>query len=110
LAIVTEFILVFWCGLRYQPTMAKESLDNLASALADTVPEGIRSVREDLQKNFKSVLQSGISRLDLVTREEFEVQEAVLARTREKLQALELRLRELESAKPARKKARKKKT
>ena len=67
-------------------------------------------MREDLQKNFRSVLQSGIGRLDLVTREEFEVQEAVLARTREKLQALELRLQELEAVKPAGKKARKKKS
>ncbi len=104
LAMGTDSILVFSRGLRYQPTMANESLDKLARALADSVPEGIRSVRDDLQKNFKSVLQSGIGKLDLVTREEFEVQEAVLARTREKLQALELRLRELETAKPARKK------
>jgi BMFP domain-containing protein YqiC len=89
--------------------MANESIDKLAQALADAVPEGIRSVREDLQKNFKSVLQSGIGKLDLVTREEFEVQEAVLARTRQKLEALELRLRALEANKPVAKKAGKKK-
>jgi len=88
--------------------MANESLDKLASTLAESVPEGLRSVREDLEKNFKSALQSGIGKLDLVTREEFEVQEAVLARTRKKLEALESRLRELESPKPARKKAKKK--
>jgi BMFP domain-containing protein YqiC len=103
-------LLVFCFGLRYQLTMANESLDKLARALADSVPEGIRSVREDLHKNFKSVLQSGIGRLDLVTREEFEVQEAVLARTREKLQVLESRLKELETRKPARKKAARKKS
>ena len=89
--------------------MTNESLDKLARTLADSVPEGIRSVRDDLQKNFRSVLQSGIGKLDLVTREEFEVQEAVLARTREKLQALELRLKKLETEKPARKKSGKKK-
>ena len=88
--------------------MANESLDKLASTLAESVPEGLRSVREDLEKNFKSALQSGIGKLDLVTREEFEVQEAVLARTRKKLEELESRLRELESPKPARKKAKKK--
>jgi hypothetical protein len=87
--------------------MANESLDKLAKTLADAVPEGLRSVRDDLEKNFKSVLQAGIGKLDLVTREEFEVQEAVLARTREKLQMLEARLKELEAPKAA---PRKKKT
>jgi len=53
-------------------------------------------VRDDLEQNFRSLLQSSLSRLDLVTREEFEVQQAVLARTREKLEALELRLKSLE--------------
>ena len=88
--------------------MANESLDKLARTLAESVPEGLRSVREDLEKNFKSALQSGIGKLDLVTREEFEVQEAVLARTRKKLEALESRLQDLESPKPAKKKAKKK--
>jgi len=56
-------------------------------------------VREDLEQSFRSVLQSSLSRLDLVTREEFDVQQAVLARTREKLEALELRLESLEEKK-----------
>ena len=46
---------------------------------------GLRTVREDLEQNFRSILRGGLQKLDLVTREEFEVQEAVLARTREKL-------------------------
>lgn len=94
--------------------MTNESLDKLAKTLAESVPEGLRSVREDLEKNFKSVLQSGIAKLDLVTREEFAVQEAVLARTRQKLEALETRLQDIESVgrsrKSANKKASKKKT
>jgi BMFP domain-containing protein YqiC len=89
--------------------MANESLDKLAKTLAETVPEGLRSVREDLEKNFRSVLQAGLGRLDLVTREEFEVQEAVLARARGKLDSLEARLADLESA-PASKKPGAKKT
>ena len=76
--------------------MTKDSIDNLASKLAESVPEGLRSMREDLETNFRGVLRSGISKLDLVTREEFEVQEAVLARAREKLEALENKLEELE--------------
>ena len=92
--------------------MAKESIEQLARALAETLPEGIRAVSDDLEKNFRSVLDSGISKLDLVTREEFEVQRAVLARTREKLAALDARLAELEAPAPpekARKKTAKKK-
>jgi len=77
--------------------MSKESIEELAKKLADAVPEGLRSMREDLEQNFRSVLQSGLSKLDLVTREEFEVQEAVLAKTREKLEALEARLEEMEN-------------
>ena len=53
-------------------------------------------MRKDLEENFRSVLSAGLGKLDLVTREEFEVQEAVLARTREKLEALEKRLEEYE--------------
>ncbi len=83
-------------GLRYQERMNTQSIENLVKKLADTVPQGLKSVREDMEQNFRSVLQSGLGKLDLVTREEFEVQEAVLARTREKLDALEAKLKELE--------------
>ena len=77
--------------------MSDESIENLARKLAESVPEGLRAVREDLENNFRSVLRASLSKLDLVTREEFEVQEAVLARTREKLEALENRLEEFET-------------
>ncbi|MCH8099252.1 MAG: accessory factor UbiK family protein [Proteobacteria bacterium] len=76
--------------------MSDYSIENLAKKLAESVPDGLRSVRDDLENNFRSVLKTGIGRLDLVTREEFEVQEAVLARTREKLETLEAKLEELE--------------
>ena len=77
--------------------MTFESIDELARRLADSVPKGLRSVKDDLEKNFRSVLQSGLGKLDLVTRDEFEVQEAVLARTRQKLEGLEERLQTMES-------------
>jgi BMFP domain-containing protein YqiC len=76
--------------------MNNESVDNIARKLAEAVPEGLRSVREDLEKNFRSVLRASLNKLDLVTREEFEVQEAVLAKTRAKLEALEAQVKELE--------------
>ena len=73
-------------------------LDELARRLSSLVPPGLREGREDLQQNFKSVLQAGLGKLDLVTREEFDVQRAVLARTRDKLEALERQLAELAAA------------
>jgi hypothetical protein len=80
--------------------MPTDSIDKLARKLAEAVPEGLKAVRDDLEQSFRSVLRTGLSRLDLVTREEFDVQQAVLARTREKLEALEQRLKALE-AEPA---------
>ena len=76
-------------------------LDELARRLSSLVPPGLREGREELQQNFKSVLQAGLGKLDLVTREEFEVQRAVLARTREKLEALERDLTALSGETPA---------
>jgi BMFP domain-containing protein YqiC len=73
-------------------------LDDLAKKLAASVPEGLIHLRDDLEKNFRSVLQSGLTKLDVVTRQEFDVQAGVLKRTREKLEALEARLAELEAA------------
>ncbi len=84
--------------------MAFESIDEIARRLADAVPQSLRSVKDDLEKNFRSVLRSGLGKLDLVTREEFEVQEAVLARSRQKLEALEKRLESVEAAKATKKK------
>ena len=77
--------------------MNDESLNNIARKLAEAVPEGLRSVRDDLEKNFRSVLRASLVKLDLVTREEFEVQEAVLAKTRAKLEALEAKVKDMES-------------
>ena len=59
-------------------------------------------MQQDLQANFKDVLAQGLRRLDLVTREEFEVQSQVLARTRAKVDELERRVAELEAVSAAR--------
>ena len=77
--------------------MTTESIEDIARKLTDALPEGLRSVREDLENNFRGVLRSSLSKLDLVTREEFEVQQAVLAKTRAKLEALEARLKDIEA-------------
>jgi BMFP domain-containing protein YqiC len=73
------------------------SLDDLARRLADAVPESVRSFGRDLEGNFKAVLQAQLSKLDLVSRQEFDVQAALLARTQAMVTALEARLKELET-------------
>lgn len=75
-------------------------LDDLARRLSDLVPPGLRQSREELQSIFKGALQAGLGKLDLVTREEFDVQRAVLLRTREKLDALEQTVAALEARPP----------
>ena len=73
-----------------------KTIDDIANRLADAVPPGLSSLKQDMEKNFHAVLQSALGKLDLVTREEFEVQKAVLAKTRSKLEDLEKRVAEIE--------------
>ena len=63
-------------------------IDDLARRLSGLVPPALREGREEMQENFKAALQAGLAKLDLVTREEFDVQRAVLARTRGQLDEL----------------------
>ena len=72
------------------------SLDELARKLADAVPPGLTALKNDLEQNFKAVLQGGLAKLDLVTRQEFDIQAGVLRRSRERLEELERRLAALE--------------
>lgn len=71
-------------------------IDELMTRLSATMPSGIQTLQTDVMKNMRATLESGLSKLDLVTREEFEVQSAVLARTREKLERLESQIKALE--------------
>ena len=77
--------------------MDPKVIDDLARRLYESVPDSVRGFQADIEQNFKSVLQATLDRLDLVTREEFEVQTGVLERTREKLKVLERRLEDLEA-------------
>ena len=72
------------------------NLDDLARQLAQSVPHNLKLLGEDLERNFRALLKSGLERMELVSREEFDVQRAVLERTREKLETMEARLAELE--------------
>ena len=77
--------------------MNSSGLDDLARRLADSVPESVRAFGRDLEGNFKAILQAQLSKLDLVSRQEFDVQAAILARTHAQLDAMEARLKDIEA-------------
>ena len=74
-------------------------LEDLAARLARVLPPGLAGLRAELEDNFRSILRNNLERFDLVSRERFETQAELLAKTEAKLAALEKRLEELEKAK-----------
>lgn len=78
--------------------MDRLDIDQIARRLASLVPPGVAQAQQDLRANFRDVLAQGLRHLDLVTREEFDVQTQVLSRTRAKVEELERKLAELEAA------------
>ncbi len=75
-----------------------KSIDDIANRLAGAIPPGLNNLKDDLEKTFRAVLQGTLAKLDLVTREEFEVQKLVLAKTRSNLESLEKRVAEIEQS------------
>jgi BMFP domain-containing protein YqiC len=75
-----------------------KSLDEMARKLAQNLPPGLREFQQEMERNMRATLQGMFSRLDLVTREEFDAQAKVLARTRAHLETLEMRVAALEAA------------
>ncbi|MFT6898405.1 MAG: BMFP domain-containing protein YqiC [Paraglaciecola sp.] len=73
-----------------------KKLEELAKQITDAIPPGVKTMAEGAEAKVKQVLQSQLNKLDFVSREEFDVQSSVLLRTRQKLEALEARLAELE--------------
>lgn len=71
-------------------------VNDIVNRLIASLPPGLKNLPKDIQKNFHHVLQDTFSKMDLVTREEFDAQTKVLHRTREKLERLEKKLKELE--------------
>jgi BMFP domain-containing protein YqiC len=71
-------------------------IDEIARRLMDNLPPAFRATQRDLESNFRAVLRASLAKLDLVTRDEFDVQSRVLERTRARLEALEARVRGME--------------
>lgn len=74
-----------------------KKLEEIARQISDSVPPGVKNMAEEAEGKIKQVLQAQLSKLDLVTREEFDIQTQVLIRTREKLEAMESRIAALEA-------------
>ncbi len=74
-----------------------ELLDEMAERLSATLPSGLKQFQTEMEKNFRAVMQGAFSKMDLVSREEFDVQSAVLARTRNKLEKMEKQVSKLEA-------------
>lgn len=76
--------------------MDARQLEELAAKLAAVIPPGLRGLRAELQDNFRAVLAANLERLDLVSRERFDVQAELLRRTQQKLADIDTRMRALE--------------
>jgi BMFP domain-containing protein YqiC len=73
-------------------------VDEILRRFAGLLPEGTELLREDIKKNLRSAVEAALSRMDLVTREEFDVQAALLSRSRARLEAMEKQVAALEEA------------
>ncbi len=73
-----------------------DKIEQLAKQLVDALPQSLQKASQDLQASFHEILRSGLAKLDLVTREEFDIQTGVLLKTRQELKRLEEKLRQLE--------------
>jgi hypothetical protein len=73
-----------------------ESLEELTRRISSLIPGDVKHMQDDFESNVRSLLQTTLSKMNLVTREEFDVQSAVLQRTREKLEQLEKQLEQLQ--------------
>ena len=78
------------------PMVNPSQLEQMAKKIVDIIPEGFAELPESMHSQVKAVLNSGLDKMDLVTREEFDVQTAVLAKTRAKLEQLEKTVADIE--------------
>ncbi len=76
--------------------MLKEKIEAIVSDISKVLPEDIDLLKEDIEKNVRATLNAAFTKMELVTREEFDIQASLLSRTREKLEALQKKLSEME--------------
>jgi BMFP domain-containing protein YqiC len=74
-----------------------QKIDELVRKLTEAIPPGLKELEAEAKKQFRGVLESGLTKMDLVSREEFDIQVKVLAKTREKIDQLEQKIADLEN-------------
>ena len=74
-----------------------DTLEELSKRISSIIPGDVKHMQEDIESNVRSLLQNSLTKMNLVTREEFDVQSAVLQRTREKLEQLEKQIEQLKT-------------
>jgi BMFP domain-containing protein YqiC len=79
--------------------MDSPRIDEIARRLLESIPPGLRAVQQDLESNFRAVLRASLTKLDLVSRDEFDAQMRVLERTRARLEELERKVAQMEGGK-----------
>ena len=77
--------------------LESQKLEELAARLAAVLPPGVMGLRKELEENFRAVLRANLERFDLVSRERFDIQAQLLSRSIARIEALEQRLKALES-------------
>lgn len=75
--------------------MSKDAIEELTKRISSLIPDNVKHMQDDLENNVRNLLQTALAKMNLVTREEFDVQSAVLQRTREKLEQLEKKIEQL---------------
>jgi len=76
---------------------SKDVLDSLQQKMPEGITTGLQGLQSDIEQNIRAAIEANLKKLNLVTREEFDIQQQVLLRTREKLEALEIKVAELEN-------------
>jgi len=77
---------------------SKDVLDSLQEKMPEGITSGLQGLQTDIEQNIRAAIEANLKKLNLVTREEFDIQQQVLLRTREKLEALEKKVAELENS------------
>ena len=80
--------------------MQSEQIDQLAQKIESLLPPGIRQLKQDFDQQLRTLLQHQLSKMNFVSREEFEIQRKVLAKSRQKLEQLEKRIQAMEKSPP----------
>ncbi len=81
--------------------MQSEQIDQLAQKIESLLPPGIRQLKQDFDQQLRTLLQQQLSKMNFVSREEFEIQRKVLAKSRQKLEQLEKRIQAMEKTSSA---------